>query len=82
MSRVLPDLTPLRTSRGFRLLFISRTTTALGAQAAEVTVLVQARQLTGSPLTVGLLGVAELRPSLDASFPGWSPRISSPPPGR
>jgi MFS family permease len=62
MSRVLPDLTPLRTSPGFRLLFISRTTTALGAQAAEVTVLVQAKQLTGSPLTVGLLGVAELVP--------------------
>src|SRR5580704_11787899 len=62
MPRVLPDLTPLRTSRGFRLLFISRTTTALGAQAATVAVLVQAKQLTGSPLTVGLLGVAELVP--------------------
>src|SRR5580698_1280119 len=62
MSKVLPDLTPLRTSRGFRLLFISRTTTALGAQAATVAVLVQAKQLTGSPLTVGLLGVAELVP--------------------
>jgi MFS family permease len=59
---LLPDLTPLRASRGFRLLFISRTITALGAQATEVAVLVQAKQLTGSPLVVGLLGVAELVP--------------------
>jgi MFS family permease len=59
---LLPDLTPLRVSRGFRLLFASRTITALGAQATEVAVLVQAKQLTGSPLVVGLLGVAELVP--------------------
>jgi MFS family permease len=59
---LLPDLTPLRASRGFRLLFTSRTITALGAQATEVAVLVQAKQLTGSPLVVGLLGVAELVP--------------------
>jgi MFS family permease len=59
---IWPDLTPLRTSRGFRLLFTSRTVTALGAQAAEVAVLVQAKQLTGSPLAVGMLGVAELVP--------------------
>jgi MFS family permease len=59
---LLPDLTPLRVSPGFRLLFASRTITALGAQATEVAVLVQAKQLTGSPLVVGLLGVAELVP--------------------
>jgi MFS family permease len=63
MSRSLwPDLAPLRTSRGFRQVFASRTITALGTQATEVAVLVQAKQLTGSPLTVGLLGVAELVP--------------------
>jgi MFS family permease len=61
-SSLLPDLNPLRVSRGFRLLFASRTITALGAQATEVAVLVQAKQLTGSPLVVGLLGVAELVP--------------------
>lgn len=52
-----PDLAPLRSSRGFRLVFASRTVTALGAQASEVALLVQARQLTGSPLAVGLLGI-------------------------
>jgi MFS family permease len=62
--RLWPDLTPLRTSRGLRQVFASRTITALGTQATEVTVLVQAKQLTGSPLTVGLLGVAELVPLL------------------
>ena len=34
----------------------------LGSQAAEVALLVQAKQLTGSPLIVGLLGMAELVP--------------------
>jgi MFS family permease len=57
-----PDLAPWRSSRGFRLLFASRTVIALGAQASEVALLVQAKQLTGSPLAVGLLGVVELVP--------------------
>ena len=59
-----PDLAPLRSSRGFRLVFASRTVTALGTQASEVALLVQAKQLTGSPLAVGLLGVVELVPLL------------------
>jgi MFS family permease len=42
--------------------FASRTITAFGTQATEVALLVQARQLTRSPLVVGLLGVAELVP--------------------
>jgi hypothetical protein len=35
--------------------------TALGTLASDVALLVQAKQLTGSPLAVGLLGVAALR---------------------
>ena len=61
---LLPDLTLLRSAGGFRLVFASRTVTALGAQASEVALLVQAKQLTGSPLAVGLLGVVELVPLL------------------
>jgi MFS family permease len=57
-----PDLTPLRGSRDYRAAFISRTVAMFGSQAAEVALLVQAKQLTGSPLIVGLLGVAELAP--------------------
>jgi MFS family permease len=57
-----PDLSPLRGSRNYRAVFGSRTVAMLGAQAAEVALIVQAKQLTGSPLIVGLLGVAELVP--------------------
>jgi MFS family permease len=57
-----PDLSPLRGSRDYRAAFISRTVAMFGSQAAEVALLVQAKQLTGSPLIVGLLGVAELVP--------------------
>jgi MFS family permease len=60
--RLRADLTPLRTSRDFRLLYASRTVTALGTDATEVALLVQARQLTGSAFAVGLLGAVELVP--------------------
>ncbi len=62
VARFRLDLAPLRSSRGFGLIFASRTVTALGTQAIEVALLVQAKQLTGSPLAVGLLGLAELLP--------------------
>jgi MFS family permease len=61
-SALRPDLSPLRGSRGFRAVFASRAVAVFGAQAAEVALLVQAKQLTGSPLIVGLLGIAELVP--------------------
>jgi MFS family permease len=57
-----PDLSPLHGSPAFRAVFTSRTVAMLGSQAAEVALLVQAKQLTGSPLVVGLLGTAELVP--------------------
>jgi MFS family permease len=59
-----PDLTPLRGpgAGGFRAVFASRTVAYLGSQAAEVALLVQAQRLTGSPLVVGTLGLAELVP--------------------
>jgi MFS family permease len=60
--RLRADLTPLRTSRDFRLLYVSRTVIALGTQATEVALLVQAKQLTGSTVAVGLLGAVELVP--------------------
>ena len=54
------DLSPLRGSRDFRLLFTSRTITILGSEATEVALLLQAKELTGSPVAVGLLGLVEL----------------------
>jgi MFS family permease len=59
---LVADIAPLRTSRDFRLVFGSRTVTLFGSQATEVALLVQARQLTGSAVAVGLLGAVELVP--------------------
>ena len=59
---LVADVEPLRTSRDFRLVFASRTITLFGSQATEVALLVQARQLTGSAVAVGLLGAVELVP--------------------
>ena len=56
------DLSPLREHAQFRLLWSSRTVTLLGTQVAQLALLVQARQLTGSPVLVGLLGAAEVVP--------------------
>jgi len=63
-SALLPDLTPMRTSRDFRAVFGSRTIAMTGSQATAVALLVQAKQLTNSPLVVGTLGLAELGPLL------------------
>jgi MFS family permease len=62
LRRVMADIEPLRASRDFRLVFASRTVTLFGSQASEVALLVQARQLTGSAVAVGLLGAVELVP--------------------
>jgi MFS family permease len=59
---LVADIAPLRASRDFRLVFASRTVTLFGSQASEVALLVQARQLTGSTVAVGLLGAVELAP--------------------
>ena len=62
LAAIAPDVTPLRESRGFRAVFASRTVAWLGTEAAEVALLVQAKELTGSPLQVGLLGLVQLGP--------------------
>jgi MFS family permease len=64
------DVTPLKTSKGYRAVFGSRTVALLGAQATDVALLVQAKQLTNSPLAVGLLGLAEFVPLLVFSMYG------------
>jgi MFS family permease len=60
LERLRIDLTPLRESRDLRLLYTSRTVTLLGSAASEVALLLQVKQLTNSPIAVGLLGLAEL----------------------
>nr|WP_233149997.1 MFS transporter [Kineosporia sp. A_224] len=56
------DLTPLRTSRDFRLLLVAGTVTYLGAMVTYVALPWQLYALTGSNLAVGMLGAVELVP--------------------
>lgn len=68
--RYLLDLTPLRTSRDFRLLFAASGVSGFGSFITYVTVPYQVARLTDDPLLVGLLGVAELVPLLVMAFVG------------
>ncbi len=63
MSRLLVDVTPLRTSRNFRLLFIGQFVSVLGSNLTIVAVAYQVYQRTGSSLWVGLVSFIQL-PSL------------------
>ena len=61
-SRWRIDVSPLRTSRDFRLLFTAGVITYLGSMFTLVAVPLQAQQLTGSFVVVGLLGLVEVVP--------------------
>lgn len=56
------DLSPLRFSSQYRRLYIAGFITTLGAQATYVTVPFQLKNMTHSPLDVGMLGLFELVP--------------------
>jgi MFS family permease len=56
------DLTPLKVSRDFRLLFIGHSISNFGDELVAVAVVFQVFQITGSSLAVGLLGLAALIP--------------------
>jgi MFS family permease len=56
------DVTPLRTSRDFRIIFTSGLVTYLGSMITYVALPFQVAQLTGSFVAVGLIGLAELVP--------------------
>lgn len=56
------DVRPLRGSRDFRLLFTSGLVTYLGSMTTYVAVPFQVKEITGSVLAVGAIGVAELVP--------------------
>ena len=56
------DLSPLRTSKEYRRLYIAGAVTALGTQATYVTMPYQLKLLTHSTLQVGALGLAEVIP--------------------
>ncbi len=56
------DVTPLRTSRDFRLLFLAGTIFYLGGMVSYVAVPFQIYDLTGSNFAVGAVGLVELVP--------------------
>ncbi|GIE98295.1 MFS transporter [Paractinoplanes rishiriensis] len=64
------DLTPLRTSRDYRLVFIGGTISGFGSFITYVTIPFQVAAITDDPLMVGLLGVCELVPLLVMAFVG------------
>ncbi|MBP0457178.1 MFS transporter [Streptomyces bomunensis] len=59
---VLPDLTPLRTLRDFRLLWFQGLVTSFGSSMTMVALPLQIKELTGSPFAVGAMGGVELVP--------------------
>lgn len=70
LRRTALDLTPLRTSRDYRLVFTAAGISSFGSFITYVTVPYQVYQLTGDPLLVGLIGVCELLPLLVMAFVG------------
>lgn len=62
LARLSIDITPLRQSRDFRLIFASGLVTYLGSMITYVALPFQVAQLTGSFVAVGLIGLAELAP--------------------
>lgn len=64
LSGLLVDLTPLRRSRDFRLLWSSQVFTSLGRQVTVVALPFQVYVIAHSSLAVGLIGLAQLLPLL------------------
>jgi MFS family permease len=70
--RVLADLTPLRTSRDYRLMFIGQVTSNIGRQVTVVAIPIQVFGITHSSLAVGLVGLASLPPLIGFSLASGS----------
>jgi len=68
--RLLSDITPLRESRQYRVLYVGELFAFLGSQITVVAVPLQVYLLTRSSLAVGLVGLAQLGPLLACSLVG------------
>src|SRR5262245_116221 len=64
------DVTPLRVSRDYRLLYTGQFVSALGSAISYVVLPWQMYQLTRSTFAVGMLGVAEFVPMFLMAFVG------------
>ena len=70
LSNIIPDFSPLRESRDYRLLFTGQLISFFGTMMTITVVPIQMYQLTESSLMVGLLGVAEFVPMFLLAFVG------------
>ena len=70
--RLLADTTPLRESVAFRRLWAGTTVSSVGGALASFAVILQVYELTHSPFAVGLLGVAQMVPTLAVGLAGGS----------
>jgi MFS family permease len=70
--RLLADTTPLRESVAFRRLWAGTTVSSVGGALTSFAVILQVYELTHSPLAVGLLGVAQMVPTLAVGLLGGS----------
>lgn len=68
--RLLADLTPLRASRDFRLLFLGAGVSQVGRQLTVVAIPFQVYLMTRSSLAVGLVGLATVGPLVTLSLAG------------
>ena len=68
------DITPLRRSRDFRLLWGGELLSQIGSQFTLVALFVQVYRLTHSSVAVGLIGLVQLVPMLFVSI-GFGPQI-------
>lgn len=62
LGTILPDLSPFRSSRDFRLLWVQGLVTNFGSFMAMIALPLQIKDLTDSPLAVGAMGAVELVP--------------------
>ena len=68
--RLLVDLTPLRVSRDYRLLFVGSAVSYLGRQLTVVAIPFQVFTITDSSLAVGMIGLVTLVPLVALSLAG------------
>src|SRR5262249_60786717 len=70
LGAVTMDVTPLRVSRDYRLLYAGQFVSAFGSAISYVVLPWQMYQITKSTLAVGMLGVAEFVPMFVMAFVG------------
>ncbi|HWS47035.1 MAG TPA: MFS transporter, partial [Acidimicrobiia bacterium] len=72
--RLAVDVTPLRTSRDFRALWLGELVSQVGSQITVVALFVQVYAMTGSSAAVGVIGLVQLVPMVFVSI-GFGPQI-------